>query len=146
MPIYEFQHVLALTAAQKASLARLVTEWHSNTFKSPRFIVNCRFVDIRDQRAEDNYIGGKPFKSNRLFVSLRSGTGRTEQALADMTRKIQSLWDEAVQDIQAPAQDKNLIDVFIMGILDSALERGWFLPMVGQSALCFQALGGNRQC
>ena len=101
MPIYEFQHVLPLSAGQKSRLARAVTDWHSFTFRAPRFIVNCRFVDTRSLPSEDNYVGGKPFKGNRLFVSLRSGTGRTEEQYMDMTRKLQAMWSEAVQGAQA---------------------------------------------
>jgi len=132
MPIYEFHHVLPFTASKKSQLARAVTDWHSFTFRAPRFIVNCRFVDIQKLPSEDNYVGGKPFKSNKLFVSLRSGTGRTEEQYQGMIQKLQGLWNEAVTDIEAPALDKDLKDVFIMGTIDSALERGWFLPMPGK--------------
>ncbi|KIW13328.1 hypothetical protein PV08_08516 [Exophiala spinifera] len=132
MPIYEFHHILPLSPIQKSRLARVVTDWHSFTFRAPRFIVNCRFVDTRSVPSEDNYVGGKPFKSNRLFVSLRSGTGRTEEQYIDMTRKLQAMWNETVQDVPAPSVEKELKDVFIMGTLDSAFERGWFLPMPGK--------------
>ncbi len=135
MPIYEFHHGLSLTATQKSKLARAVTDWHSFTFRAPRFIVNCRFIDLQKLPTEDNYVGGKPFKSNKLFVSLRSGTGRTEEQYKSMTQKLQEIWNEAMVDVEAPALEKDLKDVFIMGTLDSALERGWFLPMV--CFICF---------
>ncbi|EXJ87439.1 hypothetical protein A1O3_04399 [Capronia epimyces CBS 606.96] len=131
MPIYEFHHVLPLTAAHKSKLARAVTDWHSFTFRAPRFIVNCRFVDIQKLPSEDNYIGGKPFKSNKLFVSLRSGSGRTEEQYITMTQKLQAMWNGAVQDLEAEVE-KDLKDIFILGTLDSAMERGWFLPMPGK--------------
>jgi phenylpyruvate tautomerase PptA (4-oxalocrotonate tautomerase family) len=128
MPTYEFHHIIHLTAAQKGTLARLVTNWHASTFRAPRFIVNCRFVDIQSAPLEDNYIGGKPFKSNKLFVSLRSGTGRTEEQYAAMTKTLVDMWHEAVKG--TPSPEHELKDVLVMGTLDSAFERGWFLPMV----------------
>jgi len=122
MPTYEFHHIIPLTSAQKGTLASLVTDWHAFTFRAPRFIVNCRFVDIRAAPLEDNYIGGKPFKSNKLFVSLRSGTGRTEEQYANMTGKLIDMWHEAVKG--TPSPDNELKDVFAMGTLDSAYARG----------------------
>ncbi|KAF6824355.1 hypothetical protein CMUS01_10271 [Colletotrichum musicola] len=116
MPSYEFHHILPLTRAHKATLARAVTDWHATTFKAPRFI-----------------IGGLAMKTNRLDIFLRSGTSRTAQQYQDITTKLVSIWDEAVKDVQTAAEsDKELKDVFIMGVFDSALERGFFLPMPGK--------------
>lgn len=132
MPSYEFQHILPLTRAHKATLARAITDWHATTFNAPRFIVNCKFTDIRAQSPDDSWVGGLAMKTNRLDVFLRSGTGRTAQQYQDITTKVVSIWDEAVKDVQTAAEsDKELKDVFIMGDIDSALERGFFLPMVG---------------
>ncbi|KAF6829357.1 hypothetical protein CPLU01_07999 [Colletotrichum plurivorum] len=129
---YEFHHILPLTRAHKAALARAVTDWHATTFKAPRFIVNCKFVDIRAQSSDDNWIGGLAMKTNRLDIFLRSGTGRTAQQYQDITTKLVSIWDDAVKDVQTAAEsDKELKDVFILGVFDSAFERGFFLPMPG---------------
>lgn len=130
MPTYEFHHVLALTLAQKSRLAGLITDWHATTFKAPRFIVNCRFVDIRAANPEDFWIGGRQLKTNRLMISLRSGTGRTEEQYAAITNKLVSMWNNSTKEMQASEQEKELKDVFIMGSYDSAYERGFFLPMV----------------
>lgn len=132
MPIYEFYHILPLTAAQKSALARAVTDWHASTFRAPRFIVNSRFISTRDTPDEDNYIGAEPFKSNRLVVSLRSGAGRTEEQYQSMTKVLQNIWNEVVKSANCAGKesDKELKDIFIMGTIDSAMERGWFLPMV----------------
>ena len=43
-----------------------------------------------------------------------------------------SFWDNAVKDVQASQREKEMKDVFIMGIFDSALERGFSLPMVSR--------------
>ncbi|CAH0057873.1 unnamed protein product [Clonostachys solani] len=132
MPMYEFHHILAITKAQKSNISRAITEWHAATFKAPRFIVNCRFVDIRADHPDNNWVGGLPMKTNKLMITLRSGTGRTEQQYRDITNKVVSLWDEAVKDSQANDREKELKDVFIMGTFDSAMERGFFLPLPGK--------------
>lgn len=137
MPSYEFHHILPLTRAHKATLARAITDWHATTFKAPRFIVNCKFVDIRAQSSEDNWIGGLAMKTNKLNIFLRSGTGRTAQQYQDITTKVVAIWDDAVKDVQTAAEsDRELNDMFIMGVFDSALERGFFLPMVGIGSAC----------
>lgn len=94
--------------------------------------MNSRFINTGDTPDEDNYIGGEPFKSNRLMVSLRSGAGRTEAQYQSMTKALQSIWDEVVEggDCTGKESEKELKDIFIMGTIDSAMERGWFLPMV----------------
>lgn len=130
MPSYEFYHVLPLTRAHKAALARAITNWHATTFKAPQFIVNCKFVDIRAQSSDDHWVGGRAMKTNKLNIFLRSGTSRTDQQYHDITFKLVSIWNDTVKDVQACEQEKGLKDVFVMGIYDSAFERGFFLPMV----------------
>lgn len=136
MPTYEFHHILPLTGVQKSRLARLITDWHATTFKAPRFIVNCRFVDIRASNPEDFWVGGRQLKTNRLMITLRSGTGRTAEQYAGITTKLVSFWNDSIKEVQAGPKEKELKDVFIMGSYDSAFERGFFLPMVS----CFQGL------
>ncbi|KAM6537898.1 hypothetical protein FALCPG4_003797 [Fusarium falciforme] len=132
MPTYEFHHILPLTGVQKSHLARLITDWHATTFKAPRFIVNCRFVDIRASNPEDFWVGGRQLKTNRLIITLRSGTGRTAEQYAGITTKLVSFWNDSIKEVQAGPKEKELKDVFIMGSYDSAFERGFFLPMPGK--------------
>ncbi|KAK1638876.1 putative oxalocrotonate tautomerase enzyme-domain-containing protein [Colletotrichum phormii] len=132
MPTYEFHHILPLGRSQKANLARLITDWHATTFKAPRFIVNCRFIDIRAANTEDFWVGGHELKTNKLMITLRSGTGRTEEQYKRITTKLVSMWNELTKDIQASEREKELRDVFVMGVFDSAYERGFFLPMPGK--------------
>ncbi|RSL90140.1 hypothetical protein CEP52_014684 [Fusarium oligoseptatum] len=113
MPLYEFHHILPLTGVEKSRLARLITDWHATTFKAPRFIVNCRFT-------------------NKLMITLRSGTGRTAEQYAGITTKLVSFWNDSIKEVQATQKEKELKDVFIMGSYDSAFERGFFLPMPGK--------------
>lgn len=130
MPLYEFHHILPLTGAEKSRLARHITDWHATTFKAPRFIVNCRFIDIRASNIEDFWVGGRQLKTNKLMITLRSGTGRTAEQYAGITTKLISFWNDSVEGAQVTQKEKELKDVFIMGSYDSAFERGFFLPMV----------------
>lgn len=127
MPIYHFELATKLTQTQKLALVRTITDWHATTFKSPRFIVNVRFVDVSQGFLADSYIGGTQRHINRLFVSLRSGAGRSQQALEGMADKLESFWNETVG---RDSITKQLRGVFIMGELDVAKEAGFHLPLV----------------
>jgi phenylpyruvate tautomerase PptA (4-oxalocrotonate tautomerase family) len=126
MPIYKFEHVIPLSRSQKTGLAQAITDWHATTFKAPRFIVNVRFIDVSQGVLADSYIGGAQRQTNRLFVSLRSGTGRTESQLQGISDKLESLWDSAV----GKSCSNQLRGVFILGHIDSAKEAGFHLPLV----------------
>ncbi|CAM1505920.1 Fc.00g115570.m01.CDS01 [Cosmosporella sp. VM-42] len=128
MPIYHFEHIIQLSQPQRLTLARTITDWHATTFKSPRFIVNVRFVDVSQGLLSDTYVGGEARRLNRLFVHLRSGTGRTQSQLQGMADKLEEFWKETVND---NSNDKQLRGVFILGDLDSAKESGFHLPMPG---------------
>lgn len=126
MPLYEFEHVIRLAAGQKSAIAKAITDWHATTFKAPRFIVCCRFIDVSHGPLSDTFIGGQPRKINRLFVSVRSGTGRTHEQLESMTSQIVSIWS----GIMGSTSEAQLRAVYMKGTIDSALEGGFMLPMV----------------
>lgn len=126
MPIYHFELATKLTQTQKLALVRTITDWHSTTFNSPRFIVNVRFIDVSQGLFADSYIGGTQRHLNRLFVSLRSGA-RSQQALEGMADKLETFWNETVGK---DSITKQLRGIFIMGELDVAKEGGFHLPLV----------------
>ncbi|PNP38425.1 hypothetical protein TGAM01_v205938 [Trichoderma gamsii] len=128
MPMYHFELATKLTQIQKLALVRTITDWHATTFKSPRFIVNVRFIDVSEGLLADSYVGGTQRRINRLFVSLRSGTSRSQQALEGMADKLESFWNETVGNDSIA---KQLRGVFIMGELDVAKEAGFHLPLPG---------------
>jgi Putative oxalocrotonate tautomerase enzyme len=128
MPLYEFEHVIRLGASQKVALAKAVTDWHAISFKAPRFIVACRFIDVSHGPLSETFIGGESKTINRLFVSLRSGAGRTPEQLEGMTNKLVDIWTSIV----GSTISSQLRAVYIKGTLDSALEGGFFLPMVSK--------------
>ena len=127
MPIYHFEHVIQLSQPQRLALARTITDWHATTFKSPRFIVNVRFVDVSQGLLSDTYVGGELRHINRLFVHLRSGAGRTQPQLQGMADMLEGFWKETVGN---DSFQKQLRGVLILGDLDSAKESGFHLPMV----------------
>jgi hypothetical protein len=126
MPLYEFEHAICLAARQKTALAKAITDWHATAFKAPRFIVACRFIDVSQGPLSETFIGGNSKRINRLFVSLRSGTGRTSEQLEGITYKLVDIWTGIV----GSTTEAQLRAVYIKGTLDSALEGGFFLPMV----------------
>jgi phenylpyruvate tautomerase PptA (4-oxalocrotonate tautomerase family) len=126
MPLYEFEHFIRLAASQKTAIAKAITDWHATTFKAPRYIVCCRFIDVSQGPLSETFVGGQPKRSNRLFLSLRSGTGRTPEQLEGMTNNIVSIWN----GIAGSTVEAQLRAVYIKGTIDSALEGGFMLPMV----------------
>ncbi|KAL7935764.1 hypothetical protein V8C35DRAFT_333609 [Trichoderma chlorosporum] len=129
MPMYHFELAVKLSQTQKMALVRKITDWHATTFKSPRFIVNVRFIDVSQGLLADSYIGGAQRQINRLFVSLRSGAGRSQEQLEGMADKLEGFWNEAVGKDSIATQ---LRGVFIMGELDVAKEAGFHLPLPGR--------------
>jgi phenylpyruvate tautomerase PptA (4-oxalocrotonate tautomerase family) len=126
MPVYEFEHVIRLAASQKAALAKAITDWHATSFNAPRYIVQCRFIDINSGPLSEIFVGGQPRKINRLSVSLRSGSGRTQEQLESMTNKLVAMWN----GIAGSTPEAQLRAVYIKGTLDAAFEGGFHLPMV----------------
>lgn len=127
MPMYHFELAIKLTQTQKMALVNKITDWHATTFRSPRFIVNVRFMDVAQANLTDTYIGGEQRQINRLFVSLRSGGGRTQEQLEGMADKLEDLWNEAVGKGSIATQ---LRQIFIKRELDVAKESGFHLPLV----------------
>ncbi|KKP00343.1 hypothetical protein THAR02_07554 [Trichoderma harzianum] len=128
MPMYHFELAIKLSQTQKLALVNKITDWHATTFRSPRFIVNVRFMDAVQANLTDTYIGGEQRQVNRLFVSLRSGGGRTQEQLEGMADKLEDLWNEAVGKGSIATQ---LRQIFIKRELDVAKESGFHLPQPG---------------
>lgn len=127
MPLYEFEHAITLTESQKQAIAHGITEFHATTFNTPRYIVNCRFIDISSGPLSDTFVGGKRRHINRLFVTLRSGTGRTPDQLRLLIDKVISIWDDI---IGGSGRESQLRSVYIKGTIDAAKEGGFHLPLV----------------
>lgn len=55
--MYDIEHVCKLTPQQEDQLAEAITRIHSETFETPRIMVN---VTIKDISGLHVYVGGKP--------------------------------------------------------------------------------------
>ncbi|KAJ5361313.1 hypothetical protein N7541_002157 [Penicillium brevicompactum] len=128
MPLYEFEHAIVLTESHKQAIAHGITEFHAITFNAPRYIVNCRFIDISSGPLSDTFVGGKRRHTNRLFVTLRSGTGRTSDQLRVLIDSVNSIWDNIVG---GSGWESQLRGIYIKGSIDAAKEGGFHLPMPG---------------
>ncbi|PWY94136.1 hypothetical protein BO94DRAFT_321730 [Aspergillus sclerotioniger CBS 115572] len=126
MPLYEFEHAIPLKESEKQAIAHGITEFHANAFHAPRYIVNCRFIDISDGPLSDIFVGGKRRQINRLFVTLRSGTGRTVDQLRVLIDSVNDVWDNTVG---GGGWEKQLRSVYIKGSIDAAKEGGFHLPL-----------------
>lgn len=137
MPIYEFEHAIRLSVTQRQALATAITDYHALTFNAPRYIVNCRFIDVSQGPLSNTFVGGQPSQINRLFVSLRSGAGRTHAQLQGLSDKLESIWDGVVGK---GTREQQLRGIYIKGNLDVAKEGGFHLPMVSNGP------SPNRTC
>lgn len=99
-------------------------------FHAPRYIVNCRFIDVSAGPLSDTFVGGKRRHINRLFVTLRSGTGRTADQLRVLIDSVNSVWDSI---IGGGGWEKQLRSMYIKGSIDAAKEGGFHLPLVSDS-------------
>lgn len=56
MPLYEVEHIRALTEQQQDDLAEAITQIHADQFGAIRLFVNVRFTDVSKHRV---YVAGK---------------------------------------------------------------------------------------
>jgi len=56
MPLYEVEHICALTEQQQDALAEAITQLHAEQFGALRLFVNVRFTDVSKHKT---YIAGK---------------------------------------------------------------------------------------
>ena len=77
MPLYEVEHITPLSVSQKHSLAKDITQIHSQLFTTPSLFVNVRFTDIS---RHDVYIGGKKVSSSISVLLLSPSLENNLQA------------------------------------------------------------------
>lgn len=131
MPFYNVQHSLSLTTSQRAALAKDLTTLHATSFNAPTIFVNVKFTP--NAQDEGYFVGGEHRPStNRIFVHVRSGKGRGDEAFAKLAADVEKVWDNAVGRGEGDAvseQTKVLHAVFIVpGI--TAREQGFAIPLV----------------
>jgi hypothetical protein len=95
----KISHCIPLSREQKDALAEFITNLHATTFVTPRLFVNITF----DQPGPigDFYSGGKPRGQtvpNHIRATVRVGPTRPKEKYDEVATKIQSRWDEVVDD------------------------------------------------
>lgn len=126
MPLYDVEHVCALTSQQQEALAAAFTSLHAKRFNAPRWFVNVRFTDVSNQVV---FRGAIRRKYNRVILRTRAGGNRTNEMYIDHCRAVVHEWGKIV-GIQG---EEGLRTVWVMGALTTALEAGIARPKVGTS-------------
>ena len=67
MPFYEVEHVCTLKPSQYDDIAGAITDIHSTKFKTARWFVNVRFVDVGNQVT---YVAGKRVRTFLLLYQI----------------------------------------------------------------------------
>ncbi|KAL2068994.1 hypothetical protein VTL71DRAFT_15332 [Oculimacula yallundae] len=137
MPFYEIQHSLPLSPSQRTTLAQSITTLHATSFNAPTIFVNVKFTP--NTTDEGYFIGGEHRPStNRIFVHVRSGKGRGDEAFAKLAKDVEDVWDRAVGREKGDGEagkgmEKVLHAVFIVpGI--TVREQGMAIPLAGEEA------------
>lgn len=131
MPFYEVQHSLPLSTSQRASLAKDLTTLHATSFNAPTIFVNVKFTPNPED--EGYFVGGEHRPTaNRIFVHVRSGKGRGDEAFAKLAADVEDVWNRSVgrgEGDSGAGNFKVLHAVFIVqGI--TVREQGFAIPLV----------------
>ncbi|GAB1199689.1 hypothetical protein APSETT444_009046 [Aspergillus pseudonomiae] len=128
MPLYEVEHCIALSKAQRDELAQAITLLHTRKFTTPSLFVNVRFVDARNSCS---YIGGKERSINRIIAYVRPGGNRTTADFEELAQRVTDVWNQiVVQGDESGTKESQLNRVFIMGTITAGMENGFLLPRV----------------
>ncbi|KAI0123685.1 hypothetical protein BJ170DRAFT_598888 [Xylariales sp. AK1849] len=130
MPMYEVEHITALTDIQKDALALAITDIHSNKFTTPRLFVNVKFTDASKQ---DTYVAGKRRLSNRIVGRVRRGPTRTQQDFDSLSTDLHIAWSSIIHPSHSskPPAELELRAVFITGDIIASWKAGFVLPIAG---------------
>ncbi|OGM50992.1 hypothetical protein ABOM_000050, partial [Aspergillus bombycis] len=128
MPLYEVEHCIALSQAQRTELAQAITHIHTRKFTTPSLFVNVRFLDASNSCS---YVGGKERAINRIIAYVRPGGNRTTADFEELAQRVTDAWNQiVVQGAESGAKEAELNRVFIMGTITAGMENGFLLPRV----------------
>lgn len=128
MPLYDVEYVYPLTPTQQEELAIAFTNLHAKRFNAPRYFVNVRFTDVRNQVV---FRGGIRRSYNRVILRTRAGSNRTNEIYIEHCRGVVSEWERIV----GSQGDEGLRTVWVMGALTTALEAGIARPKVSSHCI-----------
>jgi phenylpyruvate tautomerase PptA (4-oxalocrotonate tautomerase family) len=125
MPLYQINHVTPLSSAEKQSLASKITEIHSKMFNAPSLFVNVWFNSKHNDT--DQFVAGKPCKSDSITVFVRTGALRPAADFNDLAKRLHDAWVGIVGGGQ-----RELRGVFVIEGIVAAAEVGFLLPEAGK--------------
>ncbi|GIZ46182.1 hypothetical protein CKM354_000932000 [Cercospora kikuchii] len=132
MPLFEIQHVVPLTDAQKDDLAEAITQIHAIKFTTPRVAVNVKYTDVSKVLM---YIAGKRRQGNHIIGNVRVGPSRPQKDFDDECLEILAAWNKTVatpeEKTNAPHLDLRLRSCFLLGGMVTGYEAGFIIPPAG---------------
>jgi phenylpyruvate tautomerase PptA (4-oxalocrotonate tautomerase family) len=132
MPLFEIQHVVPLTDAQKDALAEAITKIHSTIFTTPRVAINVRYTDVSKVLM---YIAGKRRQGNHIVGNVRVGPGRSQKDFDNECLEILAAWNSIVatpeEKENAPDLDLRMRSCFLLGGMVAGYEAGFLIPPAG---------------
>jgi phenylpyruvate tautomerase PptA (4-oxalocrotonate tautomerase family) len=132
MPLFEIQHVVPLTDAQKDALAEAITKIHSTIFTTPRVAVNVRYTDVSKVLM---YIAGKRRQGNHIVGNVRVGPARPQKDFDNECLEILAAWNSIVATPEekkiAPDLDLRMRSCFLLGGMVAGYEAGFLIPPAG---------------
>lgn len=137
MPFYDVQHSLPLDPSQRSSLAKELTTLHATAFNAPTIFVNVKFTP--NAQDEGYFVGGEHRPStNRIFVHVRSGKGRGDEAFAKLAANVEEVWKRVVGRGEGDAGAGNLKVLHAVFIVPgiTVREQGFAIPLVSSSVCC----------
>ncbi|KAG4424039.1 hypothetical protein IFR04_002881 [Cadophora malorum] len=135
MPFYDVQHSLPLDPSQRSSLAKELTTLHATAFNAPTIFVNVKFTP--NAQDEGYFVGGEHRPStNRIFVHVRSGKGRGDEAFAKLAANVEEVWKRVVGRGEGDAGAGNLKVLHAVFIVPgiTVREQGFAIPLAGEEA------------
>jgi hypothetical protein len=152
-----FPNCIPLSREQKDALAEFITNLHATTFVTPKLFVNIVFD--RPGPIGDIYSGGKSRGQtvpNHIRATVRVGPTRSKESYGEVATKIQSRWDEVVNDATLGIQSfgnltpkeesrfKKLHGIVFCPMV-AALEGGVIVPGVCRIYISSKASEANTQ-
>jgi phenylpyruvate tautomerase PptA (4-oxalocrotonate tautomerase family) len=161
MPLYEIEHSIPLSKAQRDQIAQAITQIHTRKFSTPSLFVNIRFTDCANQclYIAGEQVSGAHFRTtlncmfvalsaptlirvaqrsvNRILAFVRGGGPRTSTHLDELAEKILDAWNQIINGgKKAHGEPGEMKVVTIVGSISAGIESGFLLPPVRMPSAC----------
>ncbi|KAK3174054.1 hypothetical protein OEA41_001298 [Lepraria neglecta] len=115
MPLYEVEHITPLSVSQKHSLAKDITQIHSQLFTTPSLFVNRQ--------------------ANSILAHVRPGGGRSTADFNKLCTSVTEAWEKIVNPHKKKSEDLELRAIFVLGTIIAGSEAGFELPPAGKDKM-----------